>query len=992
MPTADVPAAAPQNPASARTAVAVSPIAMGRSSNIFSFLRTEQNQVYANDSLNMVAFVHRQDVTIFGGGSGNAGRLRYDISTDGGQNFNLEVGELNPNYLLAPRYPQITGLNPANALNPFFANLVYTGSTLSGILAGVSEVSVAQNPVTTENYVSTSNSGVPGGLCPGLPGEFWMAEQLIDTASNLRDTVRILKGTYNTTSQDVDWVVHANIVPNWNTSFNGQIQAIGPNISFSPDGQTGWVALLGDLVGGPDTTFSPIFIRSTDAGQTWGAPVEVDLSTNPWLADSLRTLWLDSTNLPASSGEYTCAFDFDLTVDSAGNPHLAVVVGSRSTAANPNPGYGIMSGLSKFLVDVTSANGGTTFFAREVAPVLTFRTPSIGTTTTVTMDNHPQISRSADGNYIFYTWVDSDTSQFTGSMNGIGFGEFSNLAPNLRYSGYRVSDGFITCYRALTDGDLVWEGRILFPTMAPEVLSSPSGGGTCFQLPVVFAELLQQTITDPIQYHYLGNDAAFSSADFQNPTAVDLSWGQTCTLNFTACSGSTSQNTISGQIWNDTNGNGLQDPGEPPYALGVVMAMPGPWFASTNAAGNYSLSVPTGNFTVSMAPPLYYSQTFPANNNSHLVNFPGVGGTAPGQDFGIQGIPNQADLQVVIASSPMRPGFSRTHYLTLQNVGTTTESGTVTYTYDTLLNYLSSNLSGVHNATNSTATWNFANLDPGQFINYNVTMDVPSYAMIGDTVTVNAAVSLPPNELTPANNVDSIDIPILNSWDPNDKLVIPLGDGPGGSIANGTKLTYTVRFQNTGNAPAINVRIEDTLDTDLDPSTFVMLGSSHPYNWSMSGAGHLTWDFPNINLPDSNSNEPASHGFVQFQIDPYPNLSQGTRLENNAAIYFDFNPPIITNTVLNTIDFVIGAGDPGENALVAYPNPFTDEIHFVWREMGEGPFAVELIELSGRVLRRYERLTDERFTFSAADLVSGIYFYRFSDENGTRATGKIIRR
>jgi hypothetical protein len=45
----------------------------------------------------------------------------------------------------------------------------------------------------------------------------------------------------------------------------------------------------------------------------------------------------------------------------------------------------------------------------------------------------------------------------------------------------------------------------------------------------------------------------------------------------------------------------------------------------------------------------------------------------------------------------------------------------------------------------------------------------------------------------------------------------------------------------------------------------------------------------------------ASQGFVVFRIKPFEDLEPWTQIHNTAQIYFDENPPIITNTYLHTI-------------------------------------------------------------------------------------------
>jgi uncharacterized repeat protein (TIGR01451 family) len=110
--------------------------------------------------------------------------------------------------------------------------------------------------------------------------------------------------------------------------------------------------------------------------------------------------------------------------------------------------------------------------------------------------------------------------------------------------------------------------------------------------------------------------------------------------------------------------------------------------------------------------------------------------------------------------------------------------------------------------------------------------------------------------------------PILDSFDPNDKLVVPAGLTAENYTPTGSALQYQVRFQNTGNDVAYRVVVVDTLSAHLDLATLQMGAVSHPYRLEVSGKGRpvLTWTFTNIMLPDSTSDEPNSHGSIQFSI------------------------------------------------------------------------------------------------------------------------------
>lgn len=174
------------------------------------------------------------------------------------------------------------------------------------------------------------------------------------------------------------------------------------------------------------------------------------------------------------------------------------------------------------------------------------------------------------------------------------------------------------------------------------------------------------------------------------------------------------------------------------------------------------------------------------------------------------------------------------------------------------------------------------------------------------------------------------------AYDPNDKQVLPTGIGEAHFIEPEQDLEYLIRFQNTGTDTAFQVVIRDTLSSWLEVSSLKLGTSSHPYTWEVFDEGMLKITFDDIMLPDSNVNEAASHGFVQFFIEQKPDVPLGTIIENRAAIYFDFNAPIITNTVqqevnldflpFDTLPISISGfifkpdSTPVENVVVEIPN------------------------------------------------------------------------
>ncbi|MFZ4612199.1 MAG: DUF7619 domain-containing protein, partial [Bacteroidia bacterium] len=191
-------------------------------------------------------------------------------------------------------------------------------------------------------------------------------------------------------------------------------------------------------------------------------------------------------------------------------------------------------------------------------------------------------------------------------------------------------------------------------------------------------------------------------------------------------------------------------------------------------------------------------------------------------------------------------------------------------------------------------------------------------AQANDPICVHVEVSPNPTDADTTNNVYDFCYNVVNSYDPNMKEVYPVNVLPGYD----DWFTYTIHFQNTGNAPAFNIRLRDTLDTQLDLNTFEVLGYSHPANVTVSG-NILTVRFNNIMLPDSTSDYEGSMGYFQYRIKPTPNLPNGSQIRNTAYIYFDYNAPIITNTTENNFDTTVSTSKLISNreTFEIYPNP-----------------------------------------------------------------------
>lgn len=244
---------------------------------------------------------------------------------------------------------------------------------------------------------------------------------------------------------------------------------------------------------------------------------------------------------------------------------------------------------------------------------------------------------------------------------------------------------------------------------------------------------------------------------------------------------------------------------------------------------------------------------------------------------------------------------------------------------------------------------------------------------------------------------------IVSSSETNAKLATPVGYKTDHLIEPNTDLEYMIRFQNVGTDTAFNIIVRDTLSEFLEPSSVEFGASSHPYKAELTGSNILKFTFNNARLPDSFVNVAASQGFLKFRVRQKPNLPLGTKILNKAAIYFDFNAPIITSRTFHTVgqNFLVSAivDPPSINniPIKVYPNPFTDlatfELDISLPEKGGGLSlgrvkTFKLFDVMGRELRR-DKFEGNQYIFERKDLAKGMYFFTI-ESDGKKGSGKLL--
>jgi hypothetical protein len=387
-------------------------------------------------------------------------------------------------------------------------------------------------------------------------------------------------------------------------------------------------------------------------------------------------------------------------------------------------------------------------------------------------------------------------------------------------------------------------------------------------------------------------------------------------------------NSITGKLFIDLNNNGVYDTGDHIISNRRLSETQTGRATYSDQFGNYLLQVlNAGNFSVVPPSVNYYSPVPPVHN----VSFTNVHLTDTARDFAYQpaGVFNDLCLTITPLQT-FRPGFDASYMISYENIGTTTISPVVIFYPDSGLTFLSS-APVASSITLDSVVWNLGALSPFQTGNITVTVNIDQTIVLGSVMTSSATIEPLQGDANPSCNTSSCEVVVRGSFDPNkvivNKHIVSVWD-----LVNPPYLEYTIWFQNTGTDTAFNVTILDSIDAaKLDLSTLEFIASSDPMNMQYKDwENNLEFKFQNILLPDSNINEPESHGFVKFRIKPKTTLAVGDTILNLAAIYFDFNRPVHTNTEITSVILPVSVEmiDPA-NSLLLYPNPVGNELNIV---------------------------------------------------------------
>jgi uncharacterized repeat protein (TIGR01451 family) len=464
--------------------------------------------------------------------------------------------------------------------------------------------------------------------------------------------------------------------------------------------------------------------------------------------------------------------------------------------------------------------------------------------------------------------------------------------------------------------------------------------------------------------------------------------------------------TITGVVYQDLNGNCVQDAGEPGIP-NVQIYCSGIGYTYTNVSGQYSFIAPSGTYTISETVLAFYPLS-PCQLNNIPVTVAASTGCVNTINFANSVTPIH-DVHISTWDyNHAIPGNTYNQVTVISNDGTITESSILAgYNADGQIFAPSFIPSGIFSGS---AYWyntaaGFPTLAPGAAQTFHETYSVPTSVPLGtnllfkDSVAHTAPISTWLTDYSPWNNVNYFSTTTVSSYDPNFKEVSPKGTGPTGLIpATDTVLEYMVHFQNTGTYFANNVVVIDTLDNNLDWTSLRPVYQSAQGKVTLEQAGAFkiaTFTFANINLPAQITDDLRSNAMFTYTVKVLPGLTAGSQIRNRASIYFDYNAPVMTQSTLNTIDGTAAISNvpvQNVNSFSVYPNPAQQSFNVLINSENAGMAELKVSDITGKILISKGIAIvkgTQTITTNVNQFAPGVYFVSLV-ESGKARTEKLV--
>jgi hypothetical protein len=268
-------------------------------------------------------------------------------------------------------------------------------------------------------------------------------------------------------------------------------------IAFSPDGMTGYICVMTNLpVALPYTSYHPVLLKTTDGGDTWSDPIEVQLggedgleTVQQFITNEMLVTFFDPEPVPPRDEiDYYMGYECDMAVDAWGNPHISGMV----CIANNEQGYIYTSEGLIAMFHIWSDDQGQTWKAFNLGDLKRFDVDFVNGDATISQFNRPQVATTMDGAIVFFSWLDTENPDIEdNSQPDLYFREYlptidqhGEAAVNVTY----LSAGMWTAY---------------FGCMSHYVFAEVTESDYTCTIPFVYTQLTGTDPTLPVQFYYI---------------------------------------------------------------------------------------------------------------------------------------------------------------------------------------------------------------------------------------------------------------------------------------------------------------------------------------------------------------------------------------------------------------------------------------------------------------------------------------------------------
>ncbi len=410
--------------------------------------------------------------------------------------------------------------------------------------------------------------------------------------------------------------------------------------------------------------------------------------------------------------------------------------------------------------------------------------------------------------------------------------------------------------------------------------------------------------------------------------------------------------------------------------------------SSTSSIGEYMINIIAGDSVKLSSIPTGWKITTPSTGSYHYSSIPST--TVTNADFALQIDEVLANVNTNITHGTTRCGFEVPYTLHYKNIGTEIVGGELVFEYDTSkLTILESTPMYTSSDPSGILRYTIADLDLFEEGKISLKTQVAGVEMMGEYINAITTFNTSKTDADLTDNTFLAKSEITCAYDPNDKQVLPLGvlDEGYTLFDDAETLEYTIQFQNTGNDTAFNIVVTDTIDTTtLDLTTFEFVVASHPVEYHFEN-NLIKFHFNNILLPDSTTNLFGSNGHFKFKIKTKKGLVENTEIKNKAYIYFDFNPPIITNEILTTLvnELPNSLKDNEEIDCSLFPNPTNDNLTINIANVYSDKVQIRIVSSLGQLMQE-QTLQTNGSEFSkeirVGELPNGVYLLHIKTDSG----------